>query len=82
MAASDDDSADLRPSPVKRQRVRRNTRKRDQKSELWFDVEAKGKLDAEVRSSVLRKQQQACSNSSRHAATAVDSGVGNIELIR
>ena len=50
MAASDDDSADpLRPSPAKRQRTRRNARKRDQKSELWFDAEAKAKLDAEVR---------------------------------
>lgn len=55
-AASDDDSGDpLRP--VKRQRVRRNARKRDQKSEdLWFDAEAKEKLDAEVRRSVFRPQ--------------------------
>lgn len=34
---------------VKRQRVRRNTRKRDQRSEdRWLDAEAKEKLDAEV----------------------------------
>jgi hypothetical protein len=64
MAASDDDSRqDPHRTPVKRQRVRRNTRKRDQKSEEpWLDAEAKEKLDKEVRSPIFTRTTVALRN--------------------
>lgn len=50
---------------VKRQRVRRNTRKRDQRSEdRWLDAEAKEKLDAEV---TAHMTSSAAYNTSHHA---------------
>jgi hypothetical protein len=58
MAVSDDDSKqDPHRTLVKRQRVRRNARKRDQKfDDPWLDADAKEKLDKEVSSPFLLAQ--------------------------